>query len=233
MSGRLSCDEVRALAPELALGVLAGAERAAVLTHLARCDGCRDLVADLARAADSVLLAARTAEPPPGFESKVLDRLAAERAAPPASPASLGALARPRSRRRSVLVAAVAAVALVLLGAAGSWAAMRTAGTDELLSAAMRNDDGEDVGEVYLFDGDPSWVFLEIDGWSPSWGDAAYAVEVELADGRRVVLEDARLAGGGGAWGSVVDVDVRDVRWVGVVDPGDGSVYCGATLRDA
>ncbi|HEX8582538.1 MAG TPA: zf-HC2 domain-containing protein [Acidimicrobiales bacterium] len=226
MTPRLRCDDVRALAPELALGVLDGVERGAVLTHLARCDACRELVADLARAADGVLLAAPAAEPPPGFESRVLERLAADLEAGPVRLAG-------RRRRRSVLAGAVAAVALVLLGAAGSWAALRPRGGEELLSAPMEDAEGDEVGEVYLFDGEPSWMFFEIDGWTPAWGDARYAVQVDLVDGGRVLLDDATFASGGGAWGSVVGVDVHEVRWVGVIDPASGRVYCGASLRDA
>jgi Putative zinc-finger len=238
----LPCGDVRSLAPELALGVLAGTERAATLQHLAGCDACRDVVADLARVADGLLLAAPTAEPPPGFESRVLERLAGERATAP-----VPIIARPRPRRRglAVLAGSVAAAALLVLGAVAGWAASRpspaqarylaaldTVGGDGLLAAPMREADGVRVGEVFLFDGSPSWVFLSIDGWSSSWTDVRYAVRVDLVDGRQVVIDDVDLNQGDGAWGAVVDVDVADVRWVGVVDDG-GAVYCGADLSEA
>nr|MDQ3641745.1 hypothetical protein [Actinomycetota bacterium] len=88
---RLTCAQLEDVAAELALGTVAGAERAAALDHLAGCASCRNLVDQLARAADSLLLLAPEAEPPPGFESRVLSRIAP--------------VARPRrGRRRRVLV---------------------------------------------------------------------------------------------------------------------------------
>lgn len=97
----MTCAEVHDLAAELALGGVAGSERAAALAHLARCDACRTLVDQLARAADNLLLLTPAVEPPPGFESRVLARIAA------AEPVPL----RPSRRRLWLGVAAVALVA--------------------------------------------------------------------------------------------------------------------------
>src|SRR5687768_12183581 len=72
---RLTCEEARELAPELALGTIAGDERARVLTHVASCAACRRLVEDLSEVADSLLLLAPEHEPEAGFESKVLARM--------------------------------------------------------------------------------------------------------------------------------------------------------------
>jgi hypothetical protein len=73
-----SCDDVRLLAPDLALGLLTGEERAAVLAHLERCESCRAEVASLALAADEVLLASPEATPPEEFADRVLARVHAE-----------------------------------------------------------------------------------------------------------------------------------------------------------
>lgn len=214
------CDAVRALAPEVALGALAGTERAAVLAHLAGCDACRDVVADLSRVADRLLLAAPPAEPPPGFESRVLDRLA-ETGAP--------VVRAPRWRR---LVALAAAVVLVLAGMAAGWVAAGADDPGPLVAAPMQDAEGDDVGRVFLYDGEQAWMFLTVDGWSDAWGAVPYQVRVDLVDGRRVLLDGAGLSAGGGGWGTTVDLDPDDVRWVGVVDP-SGRVWCGARLRDA
>src|SRR5690606_34746160 len=61
-----TCAEVRELAPDIALGLLTGEERAAALAHLERCGACRAEVVGLAGAADEVLLLAPGATPPPG-----------------------------------------------------------------------------------------------------------------------------------------------------------------------
>ena len=85
MSGA-ACDEVRAAAPELALGMLDGEERARVLAHARGCPACRAHLDELAGVAQEILTAAPVHEPPPGFESRVLD--------------ALRAAARPRAARR-------------------------------------------------------------------------------------------------------------------------------------
>jgi len=72
------CEELEAMAGELALGVVSGRERADGLAHLARCVACRQLVADLSQSADALLVVGPIAEPPAGFESSVLNRLQAE-----------------------------------------------------------------------------------------------------------------------------------------------------------
>ena len=71
----LSCAEVRELAPELALGILSGAERAEVLLHVNGCARCQAYVAELTEAADAIPQLAPEAEPPAGFEGRVLRRL--------------------------------------------------------------------------------------------------------------------------------------------------------------
>ena len=69
------CAKMRELAPELALGVLVGAERGEALAHLAGCAECQHLVDELSDAADALLLLAAEAEPSLGFESRVLRAL--------------------------------------------------------------------------------------------------------------------------------------------------------------
>ncbi|NUT32570.1 MAG: hypothetical protein HOV79_05785, partial [Hamadaea sp.] len=85
MSERFGCDEVRPLLAELAAGAVTGQERALALRHVGGCDACRAELAGLTRAVDELLLLAPQVEPPAGFESALLARLAAEphaRAAP-------------------------------------------------------------------------------------------------------------------------------------------------------
>src|SRR5256885_14859174 len=88
------CAEVREFAPELALGILGGAERAEVVLHVNGCARCQAYVAELTEAADAIPQLVPETEPPPGFEARVLRHLGADRR---------------RSRRR--WVASIAAVA--------------------------------------------------------------------------------------------------------------------------
>jgi anti-sigma-K factor RskA len=71
----MSCDEFAEVAAELALGVLTGRERAQALAHLDGCESCREQVRELSMAGDELLALLPPAEPPAGFESRVLDRL--------------------------------------------------------------------------------------------------------------------------------------------------------------
>ncbi len=91
---------MRDAAPELALGILGGAERAEALIHLTNCTRCQAYVAELTEAADTIPLLALEHEPPPGFDQRVL--------------ACFGA-GRRRSTRRWVAAIAVAAAAAAIL----------------------------------------------------------------------------------------------------------------------
>jgi anti-sigma-K factor RskA len=71
----MSCDEFAEMASELALGVLTGRERARALAHLDGCEPCREQVRELSMVGDELLALLPSAEPPAGFESRVLDRL--------------------------------------------------------------------------------------------------------------------------------------------------------------
>jgi Putative zinc-finger len=71
----MSCDEFAEVAAELALGVLTGRERARALAHLDGCETCREQVRELSMAGDEMLALVPPAEPPAGFESRVLERL--------------------------------------------------------------------------------------------------------------------------------------------------------------
>ena len=135
----LTCDELRAMAAEVALGILPGAERADALGHLEHCVGCRVLVEGLAQTGDALLLLAPEADPPMGFESRVAARVAGHADRPEAAPdvqtpvdedatvVELGPHAGPKPirakaparrvrtirRRRTALAAAAAAAVLV------------------------------------------------------------------------------------------------------------------------
>ena len=54
---RETCEWVREVAPDLALGLLTGVERGDALAHLERCEGCRAEVTALSGTADEILLA--------------------------------------------------------------------------------------------------------------------------------------------------------------------------------
>src|SRR5882757_10465776 len=92
------CEETRAQAADLALGIVEGEERGRALEHLADCPDCRAEVEKFSEVADELLLLAPHREAPVGFESRVLNELL---------PAP-----KPKRRRRLRLVLAPAAAAL-------------------------------------------------------------------------------------------------------------------------
>jgi hypothetical protein len=84
----MTCAELADGAAELALGVLTGRERAFAIAHLDTCDACREDVRQLMATGEQLRELLPAAEPPAGFETRVLARLglpapAEEEAEPP------------------------------------------------------------------------------------------------------------------------------------------------------
>jgi hypothetical protein len=71
----MTCVELADVAAELALGVLTGRERATAVAHLGGCDACREDVRQLMATGEQLLELLPPAEPPAGFETRVLERL--------------------------------------------------------------------------------------------------------------------------------------------------------------
>ncbi len=163
----MTCSELEELAAELALGTVAGAERARALDHLAGCAPCRELVDQLARVADNMLLLAPVVEPPPGFESKVLARIGV---------APVQELRpRPRSGRR-VLVG-VAAVALVA-AMAGAGVARLAEGNDrpvDIRTVLIADDEGQWTCRAMVYGENPTWLVVSLDRVDGS--NSSYSVE--------------------------------------------------------
>lgn len=81
------CLRYQRMAPELALGVLCGRERAEMLIHLQQCGHCQDRVAALAVTAERLVELVPEVEPSVGFEQRVVAAIAAM-AAPVSEPAT-------------------------------------------------------------------------------------------------------------------------------------------------
>jgi Putative zinc-finger len=199
----MSCAEFHDSAAELALGVLTGRERAEALAHLDHCEACREHVRQLTMTGEQMLGLLPTAEPPAGFETRVMDRLGLAAPAP-----------RPvRHRRRRPAwghgfsprrVLAAAAVVVALLGAAlGGWglhASTAPAASSSLTSAALvASNDHDHVGQVFVFNGQPRWMYMSVDLES---GNDTVICQLVGADGHITTVGSFRLADGYGSWGS-------------------------------
>ena len=235
MTDDLTCAAARDLAPDLALGLLPGAERARLLAHLAGCSSCEALVAELAEVADNLLLLAPGADPPPGFESAVLARIdGASSSAPvvPIHPASAGR-SEPAGRHRRWVVLLAVAAALVLLGglAGGIALADRESGYPpvrqfegaSLRSAPLVGSNQHQWGQVFLFNGKTSWVMVTMRWDVP---DGTFNLVVDRRTGSPEWLTKLHLAGGEGSIGTTL-VDAPEVTAVQVFDA-QGHLVCEA-----
>ena len=199
----MSCAEFHDSAAELALGVLTGRERAEALAHLDHCEACREHVRQLTMTGEQMLGLLPAAEPPAGFETRVMDRLGL--AAPAPQPLRhrrrRPAWGHEFSPRRAL---AAAAVVVALLGAAlGGWglhASTAPAASSALTTATMiATDDHGHVGQVFVFNGQPRWMYMSVDLES---GNDTVICQLVSADGHITTVGSFRLADGYGSWGS-------------------------------
>lgn len=200
----MSCAEFADSAAELALGVLTGRERAEALAHLDHCEACREHVRQLTITGEQMLGLLPTAEPPAGFETRVMDRLGFATPAP-----------QPIRRRRQrpawghgfsprrVLAAAAVVVALMVaaLGGWGLHASTTPAESSALTSATMvAASDHDHVGRVFVYnDGQSRWMYMSVDLES---GNDTVICQLIGADGHVTTVGSFRLADGYGSWGS-------------------------------
>ena len=208
-----TCEQVRELLPELALGILGGEDRARALDHITGCTDCSNELASLSRAADGLLTLAPQHEPPAGFEDRVLARLRRERP-------------QHRARRFMTFAAAAALVAIVAGGAVWVGTAQdRRFGTyyknilaiqhgTELAAARLETTDRIYGGEAFTYQGNPSWLFVVVTG---PVGDGVYNI-MGTVRGATVKLGVIRVEHGRGDWGGVTTTEMRAVDEIRVVD---------------
>lgn len=210
MSANSRCDEVRRVAPEVALGVAGGEERARVLEHLVSCSQCRKFVSELGDVADELMLLAPEAEPPPGFESRTLQRFPAR---------------RPRRWR------AVAAAVVAVVGVASAAGVFFATGPDRELASRYRSAleeangdyfgvlplmdrDDEKAGNLFVYEGARSWIFVTFDD---DISPGTYRAELMTRDGELLELGEFQLTQGDMDWGGEVPGSLREIHAVRVV----------------
>jgi hypothetical protein len=211
------CAEVRELAPELALGIVGGPERAEALQHASECGPCRSLVGELAEAADALPLLAAEAEPPPGFEERVLAALKAPRR---------------RNRRRIAALVAVTAAAATIVSIVGVRVVESVQETNRIVSAAsdvrsaqMNGTNGLEVGNVFVSNGTPSSVVVNVNYWVPS-GNYGIEFRTGSTDKR---LGDVHIHDGRGSWGGLAALPGGAAGSIVLVGT-DGAVVCEARI---
>jgi hypothetical protein len=230
-----ACDRVRELAPELALGILDGAERGDLLEHLSHCPECRHYVDELATTADELVLLAPSAEPPLGFESRVLERI---------HPAQ----ERPRRRWLPNWRLAVGALAAATAAAIGVWVAtgpdrevadryrdtLAVADGRYFTAVPLERDTGSRIGTVFGYAGDPSWCMVLIrpyEGARPV-RSGVYEVELERTDGGRAAMGRLTVRNGSGSLGRALGFEYKELHEVRVLRE-DGSILASVAIRSA
>ena len=219
------CAECRDLAPELALGIADGEDRARALGHLNTCAECRRYLDELSATADELLALAPEREPPLGFEDRVL---AAVTPAP-----------RPKRRRwwRPVPMAATATVAAGLAALAmvfvyrndhrlaGQYrSTLSEAHGSYFTASALRAPSGDTVGQLFAYQGKPSWVMVTVRGAQGATPSGNYVCQVVTADGQRHTVGWVRIHKGSGSYGSAIRVPLEHISEVRLLGPGKGSV---------
>ena len=217
----MRCEDLRELAPEIALGIADGEQRETAMRHLADCDDCRHLVEEMSEVNDELLRRAPIAEPPVGFETRVMERL--------------GLSPKPRRRRRAAFVmrrlaipaAAAALTAGALVGyyhddhvtASQYKDTLAAAGGSDFIAKPILDPAGKRAGTAFGYEGKPSWVMITVD---PAYRDQVKSCELVTKDGRHIPLDSA--AWHAGSWGGSIPVDVYDIQSIRMLGDRPGQV---------
>jgi hypothetical protein len=236
----MTCAELADVDAELALGVLTGRERARALAHLDRCETCREDVRLLLATSEKLVGLLPEREPPAGFETRVLDRLGLPVALPaPAAPGP--ARAKPAARgagagapwARRLLATAASIVVLAGVGV-GGWGFGRSTAVHPaapaqaaLSSAAFVTPGHLGAGEVFVYRGAPSWLYMSVD--LPS-GDGMVTCQLVGSNGKVTTVGSFKLADGYGAWSSPDPWTPSAIHGARLVTA-NGTVLAVASLR--
>ncbi|MFE5369017.1 hypothetical protein [Streptomyces mirabilis] len=245
MSNDMTCEKLREIGAELALGILPGRERAAAVAHLDQCADCREYVEQLTLVGDGLIGLLPGCEPPVGFETRVAQALTQGTPAQDGRARARVAGAWRRGfggRLRVRLVSAVAA--LVLAVGFGGW----VAGTaiENVVAGAPRSAGGaadllhgdltsvaaprQSAGEVYAHTGSPGWIYMTVDltGTHASYSGMVSCL-LERRDGGTVRTGTFTLHQGRGFWGGPTPVDPASVSGARLTSP-DGTVLATTHL---
>ena len=178
----LTCTQVCDDAAEYALGILPSDERGAVARHLLGCEACRSEVHGLTEVGMDLLGLVPDAEPPLGFDRRVLAH-----AVPP--------------RRRSVKTWVASSVAAAAAAAAVLVSVLHGSSAHPRQVLATLTSDGRSVGSVYT-EGHPQWLEMTVNDPGTSGPVTCYVV---TPGGQLVRLGTFDLVNGKGYWGAPLD----------------------------
>lgn len=231
MTSPHDCTATRSLLAELATGAASGHERAWALGQVSGCPACRAELDELAKVADGLLMLVPPTEPPPGFESAVLERLG-----------MAGSRRVRRYSRRMMLAAGGVAAALLLVSGGSATVVYRQGETDRALAdqyrqtlsiangrylkaARLTSSAGEQSGTVFLYQGSPSWLLVSI---SSAPTDGRYEIRVRDRGGALRSIGACQVKDRSGTTGYRLDIPVAHVAEIQLAQ--DSQVRLTATL---
>ncbi len=216
----LSCNEVRELAPDLALGTISGGERAEALLHVNGCTRCQAYVAELTEVADLIPMLAPELEPPPGFGQSTVAMMTGDR--------------RRRRFRWAAVVAATAAAAAILSvtivrvtdTTTTRPAALPPATAPSLRQVKMIGSGGHWAGDVYVAGDRAATLRIDVSYAVPN---GAYAIEFRKGGGAPTSLGLVTVTDGQGHWSGQVKLPANGGATVALVDS-LGKQVCSASV---
>lgn len=208
----MDCAQVRDAAAEYALGILPEADARAVSEHVLACPRCRREVGQLRDISDQLMELVPDAEPPLGFDRRVLSAVG---------------IGRPRRhwKPRLVLGAAAAAVAIA---AAGATAAALSSGHHRAYRAELAgvlHQGSRDVGTVSLA-GNPTWVSMTVHQLSLT---GPISCQLETGNGQITTVGTFQVVDGSGWWGALEPAGISHPTEARLVGP-NGVVLASAKL---
>ena len=210
----LTCEQARDLAPEYGLGILDHDERVAMAAHMLSCPECRGEVDDYARLGEDLLDVIPAAEPPPGFDRRVLESL----------PAQVQQAPRRRRARSRLMVGAGAALAAAAAAAVIVVLTPSSHASPEIKANLVA--DGHTVGSIYT-EGKPPYLWMAVKHVTDS---GTVSCQIVKADGTVVTLGSFDLVDGSGWWATPEPAGLDHIASARLVTA-DGQVVAQATFK--
>jgi hypothetical protein len=214
----IGCATVRDAAPELALGILDGAERAELLLHVAGCPRCQTYVSELSGVADGLARLAPEVEPPAGFSRRV--------------DAAIRGGRRRRLRRwgtAAMAAAAAAILAIVVVRVVDTGSSSSPVAAPAIRTVAMIGANNIHVGRVAVSGSAPASLAVNVDYSLP---DGTYRLELDAPGGADRHVGSITVTGGHGQWTGRASLPTQAGATLDMVSTG-GTVVCQAAVTPA